>query len=184
MSRPAGQITDTEPLELWEYELIIAKLETHWQLFYALLWETGARASEALNLTRKDFENMGVWITSAKRKDHLRVHQPLSLDLYNRFQAYFQFNHRQKIFYNSATGRVYTESAAWLALKKACAEAGMRPSIHPHSFRHGLGTRARQAGYDIATVQRLLRHKDMRSTERYFKATKTEVEAAFRELNK
>ena len=70
-----------------------------------------------------------------------------------------------------------------MAVKRACVAAGVRKSIHPHSFRHGVGLRARQAGYDIAVVQRMLGQKDMRSAERYFKATKGEIEAAFRKLN-
>ena len=177
MSRPPGQLTDVEPLEAWEYELIMSKLEPHWQLLYALLWETGIRISEALKVNRKDFEKGGVWITRTKRKDHPREHLPLSVSLYSRFEIWFQFNRRQRVF-------PYTASAAWLAVKRACNAAGARKSIHPHSFRHGLGTRARQAGYDIAVVQRLLGHSSMRSTERYFKATRSELDAAFKKLNK
>ena len=176
MSRPPGQITDTEPLELWEYTLIMAKLEPHWQFFYQLLWETGIRVSEGLRVKRHDLENTGVWITRTKRKDHPREHLPLSLGFYTRVRSWLELSPRLVVF-------PYTAKAAWSALKKACVEAGVRRSIHPHSFRHGLGTRARQAGYDIAVVQRLLGHKDMRSTERYFKATKSEVETAFRKLN-
>ena len=176
MTRPKGQITDTEPLELWEYELIISKLEPHWQLFYALLWETGIRVSEALSINKRDFENMGVYVIRSKRKDHPREHLPLTLGLFSRFQSLFQLTKRQVVF-------PFTASAAWLAVKRACSAAGVRGSIHPHSFRHGMGTRARQAGYDIAVVQRILGHKDMRSTERYFKSTKSELEAAIRKLN-
>jgi len=176
MPRPPGQITDTEPLELWEYALIMARLEPHWQNFYQLLWETGIRVSEALRVKRHDLENTGVWVTRTKRKDHPREHLPLSYEFYSRLRSWLELSHRLVIF-------PYTASAAWLALKKACVKAGVRQSIHPHSFRHGLGTRARQAGYDIAVVQRLLGHKDMKSTERYFKATKSEVETAFRKLN-
>ena len=176
MSRPPGIITDVEPLELWEYTLLMAKLPPHWQLFYQLLWETGIRVSEALKLKRHDLENAGVWVTRTKRKDHPREHLPLSPVLYTRILSWLELSARRVIW-------PYTASAAWLALKKACTEAGVRQSIHPHSFRHGLGTRARQAGYDIAVVQRLLGHASIRSTERYFKATRTEVRDAARKLN-
>ena len=176
MSRPPGIIVDVEPLELWEYTLIMAKLPPHWQNFYQLLWETGVRISEALKLKRSDLENTGVWITRAKRKDHPRECLPLSLGLYTRLRSWLGLSGRKVLF-------PYTASAAWFALKKACAEAGVRQSIHPHSFRHGLGTRARQAGYDIAVVQRLLGHASIRSTERYFKATRSEVADAARRLN-
>jgi len=176
MSRPPGIIVDVEPLELWEYTLIMAKLPPHWQNFYQLLWETGIRVSEALKLKRSDLENAGVWVIRTKRKDHLREHLPLSPDLYTRILSWLELSPRRVIF-------PYTASAAWLALRKACIAAGVRQSIHPHSFRHGFGTRARQAGYDIAVVQRLLGHTSIRSTERYFKATRSEVADAARKLN-
>ena len=176
MSRPKGIAVDTEPLELWEYTLLMNVLPPHWQLFYQLLWETGIRVSEALKLKRYNLENTGVWVIRTKRKDHPRQYLPLSLGLYTRIHSWLGLSPRQVVF-------PFTASAAWLALKKACGAAGVRQSIHPHSFRHGLGTRARQAGYDIAVVQRLLGHASIRSTERYFKATKSEVEDASRKLN-
>lgn len=176
MSRPPGIIVDTEPLELWEYTLLMAKLPYHWQIFYELLWQTGIRISEALAIKRDDFQRNGVWVTRSKRKDHPKEHLPLTVEFYNRIQRWLALSHRKAVF-------PYTASATWLALKKAAKEAGVRSSIHPHSFRHGLGTRARQHGYDIAVVQRLLGHKSLQSTERYFKATKNEVEDAFRKLN-
>lgn len=186
MTRPKGILVDTEPLELWEYERIIAKLEPHWQLFYALLWETGIRVSEALKLTRKDFvdnELRLVKVTRAKRKDHPIDSLPLSLGLWSRFRSLFQLTKRQVIF-------PFTASAAWLALKKACAAAGIRQSIHPHSFRHGFGHRAAHANLgggnaleQLAIIQRMMGHQSIESTSRYIKATQKEIEAAFRKLN-
>jgi len=177
MSRPKGIVVDVEPLELWEYTLLMSKLDLHWQLFYQLLWETGIRVTEALKLKRADFENNGIWVTRMKRKDRPREHLSLSLNLYNRIQVWLALTRRNTVF-------PFTSSAAWKAVKLAAQQSGVRTSIHPHSFRHGLGTRARQAGYDIAVVQRLLGHKSMSSTERYFKATRREVDDARRKLNK
>jgi len=186
MSRPPGQITDVEPLEMWEYNLIMPRLEPHWQLFYELLWETGIRVSEALRLTRKDFVDNNlrlVRVMRSKRKDHPIDSLPLSLSLWSRFQVWFQFNQRQRIF-------PYTASAAWLAVKKACVAAGVRQSIHPHSFRHGFGHRAAHANLgggnaleQLAIIQRMMGHKNIESTSRYTKSTQAEIEAAFRKLN-
>lgn len=183
MPRPKGQVTDTEPLELWEYELIVARLEPHWQLFYGLLWETGIRVSEGLKLTRKDFVNTGVWVTRAKRKDHPRDYIPLSLGLYSRIHYQLALSHGQRVF-------PYTASAAWLAIKKACKAAGVRETIHPHSFRHGFGHRAAHANLggsnaleQLGIIQRMMGHVSIESTARYTKPTKTEIEAALRKLN-
>ncbi len=184
MSRPSGQLTDTEPLLQWEWDLIKPHLEYHWQLVFEVLWETGARLGEALALTKKDLENNGVWVTSEKREDHLRMHIPLSTGLYNRLSLYALQHKSAKLF-------PYSPSAAWLALKKACKEAGVRQTIHPHSFRHGFGYRAmkanpgRQQGAleQLKAVQKMLRHTSPRHTERYVDLPQCEINEAFKKLN-
>ena len=176
MGRPTGQTTDLEPLEKQEYLLILSHLAAHWRLFYELLWETGIRVGEALAIERRDLQDGGVWVTREKRKDKLREQLPLSRGLYSRLRILSLSHKEVRVF-------PFTESAAWLALKKACAVAGVRKTIHPHLFRHGMGFRARKAGYDIAVVQRLLGHKDMSSTQRYFKATQAEINEARGKLN-
>jgi len=183
MSRPSGQLTDTEPLLQWEWDLIRPRLEPHWQLLYDVLWETGARLGEVLPIERKDVENNGIWITSEKRADRLRIHIPLSVGLYNRLSLYALSHKRVKLF-------PYSPSGAWLALKKACKEAGVRETIHPHSFRHGFGHRAvrlktegQSALEQLMTVQRMMRHLSIDSTLIYTKSTQGEIEEAFRKLN-
>jgi integrase len=83
----------------------------------------------------------------------------------------------------------YSPTAAAKALTKAATEARLRldstgqSTIHAHLFRHGLGYRARQAGYDIAQVKDLLGHASIRSTEHYFKATAKETREKLQKLN-
>lgn len=178
MSRPSGRATDTEPLELWEYTLIMAKLPKHWQIFYELMWQTGTRVGEVLHLSKRDIENGGVWITSEKRNDKLREFVPLTADFYRTLQD-LAGKHREAHLFP------YTPQAAWLALRKAAKDAGVRAdSIHPHLFRHAMGHRAYKQTHDIVLVSRMLRHKDLSSTQRYVKPTIAEVRDAFRNVNK
>ena len=176
--RPKGQITDTEPLEKNEYMLLLMHLAPHWRLLCELLWELGLRIGEALMLTRKDFDlaNGGLMITSEKREDHLRVFMPVNRALLIRLYSFAQSHKEEQVF-------PFSQSGVWRALKAAAVKAGIRKSIHAHSFRHGMGFRLRQAGNDIAVVQRVLRHKQMSSTEHYFKATQSEVDATLRKVN-
>ncbi len=183
MSRPKGLKTDVEPLELWEYELIIAKLDTHWRLFYDLLWATGIRVGEGLAIKKTDLQDGGVWVTRLKRKDKLRDFIPLPHDLYERLLPNSFRSHSKRLF-------PYTEVAAWLALKQACKRAGVRETIHPHLFRHGFGRRAVQANLggksaleQLTFVQRMMGHASIRNTMVYTKATKADAEQAFRRLN-
>lgn len=177
MSRPTGHPTDVEPLELWEYVSIMPHFPAHWHLFYEILWQIGIRVSEALAIQPKDIDALGVWITRSKRKDHLREHLPLTTDIIERLRARITEHPR------SLTIFPFTPQAAWLALQTAATKAGIRTTIHPHSFRHGMGHRAARAGESANTIQKILGHTSVATTFRYMKTTAGERDDALRRLN-
>jgi integrase/recombinase XerD len=178
MARPSGKPTDTEPLEEEEYRKLIPHLKAHWQMFYELLWQTGIRVNEGLSLTKTDLEDGGIWIVREKRpRNPLRDWLPLTPELYQRIYDYCHRAHRDLIF-------PYTPQAAWAAIRKAGIHAGVRKTLHPHLFRHGLGHRAERAGISIPQIQRMLGHSNIKSTYVYVKPTKSETVEAFKQLNK
>jgi integrase len=182
LSRPIGKQTDTEPITEIEYRLVLTKLADHWRLFCELLWETGIRVGEALDVEKKDLEKHGVWITREKRADRLRELLSLSDSLYSRLYSYARYRRSDKVW-------PYTPQAAWLAIKKAAKDADCRTTIHPHSFRHAFGYRVINADLGAKTpaahlriAQELLGHKDSRSTLVYTQPTKADVEEARRKI--
>jgi len=55
--------------------------------------------------------------------------------------------------------------------------------FHPHGFRAAFATRCLQGGMDLQTVQKLLGHKDLESTQRYLaKAQTKQVKAKLDEI--
>ncbi len=53
------------------------------------------------------------------------------------------------------------------ALKQAVKKAGINKRVSCHTFRHSFATHLLQNGYDIRTVQKLLGHKDVKTTMIY-----------------
>jgi site-specific recombinase XerD len=52
-------------------------------------------------------------------------------------------------------------------IRTAVAKTGIRKPVKTHTFRHSFATRLLQQGYDIRTIQKLLGHEDVTTTEIY-----------------
>lgn len=61
----------------------------------------------------------------------------------------------------------FLEDTLQRALKRAAVQSDIPKSISPHTLRHSFATHLLEAGYDIRTVQDLLGHKDVRTTQIY-----------------
>ena len=75
--------------------------------------------------------------------------------------------HRADLFLN-ARGGALTRAGAFLILRRLADRAGLEPGrVHPHLLRHSFATHLLEGGADLRSVQEMLGHADVGTTERY-----------------
>ncbi|MGH3036287.1 MAG: tyrosine-type recombinase/integrase, partial [Gaiellaceae bacterium] len=138
-----------------------------------LLYGAGLRVSEAVGLERGGVDLDARTVRCIGKGDKERV-VPLgsqAVEALRRYLArgrpYLDRRHRPELFLN-AQGGPLTRGGAFLILRRLAAEAGLDAErIHPHLLRHSFATHLLEGGADLRSVQEMLGHADLGTTELY-----------------
>ena len=138
-----------------------------------LLYGAGLRVSEAVSLERGgvDLERRLVRCTGKGGKERVVPIGRQSAESLRRYLArgrpFLDRRHRAELFLN-AKGGPLTRAGAFLILRRLAARAGLEPErIHPHLLRHSFATHMLEGGADLRSVQEMLGHADLATTELY-----------------
>ncbi|MBN2842052.1 MAG: tyrosine-type recombinase/integrase, partial [Sedimentisphaerales bacterium] len=74
--------------------------------------------------------------------------------------------HSRKLFV-SKNGKELSRIEVWRIVKKAALKAGLPGKVTPHTLRHCFGTHLLQGGADLRSVQEMLGHADLSTTQIY-----------------
>ena len=154
----------------------IAKIFAHTDnlkhlLMLKLCYGMGLRVSEIPNLkiTNIDSKRMLVHIENAKGKRDRYVTLPESVlnDLRNYYKIY-----RPKVYlFEGQFGKQYAIRSVQAVFKNAMEKAKINKSVGIHGLRHSYATHLLECGTDMIFIQKLLGHKDIKTTEIYAKVS-------------
>jgi integrase/recombinase XerD len=138
-----------------------------------LLYGAGLRVSEAVGLARGSVDLEHRVVRALGKGDRERI-VPIGREAAQALRRYLAHGrphldrrHRQELFLN-AQGGALTRAGAFLILRQLAAKAGLEPErVHPHLLRHSFATHLLEGGADLRSVQEMLGHADLATTELY-----------------
>jgi integrase/recombinase XerD len=147
------------------------------QALVELLYGAGLRVSETVGLHKAgvDLDDRLVRVVGKGGKERvvpIGRHAAEALRRYvSRGRPYLDRRHRPELFLN-AKGGPLTRAGAFLILRKLAEKAGLDPQrVHPHILRHSFATHLLEGGADLRSVQEMLGHADLSTTELYTHVT-------------
>jgi integrase/recombinase XerD len=142
-----------------------------------LLYGAGLRVSEAVGLERAsvDLDERLVRCVGKGGKERIVPIGRRAADALRRYLArgrpFLDRRHRPELFLNSRGGPL-TRAGAFLILRTLAEKAGLEPGrVHPHLLRHSFATHLLEGGADLRSVQEMLGHADLATTELYTHVT-------------
>lgn len=142
------------------------------QLTLLLLFSLGCRVSELVALDLVDYNVTDGWLKVLGKGGKERL-VPVSENLANELKAYIKEVRPRLVRDNTSSilindrGRRPSRVDVWRWLAAWSARAGLEQPVGPHQFRHGCATALLQNGADLRTIQVLLGHSSLQTTQIY-----------------
>lgn len=137
-----------------------------------ILYATGIRVSELIHLQLKDVNMKMGYITCAEGGKERMI--PFGTVSKRALEAYLQNGRNAMIaaddcgmLFTNVSGKPMSRQGFWKVLKSYASSAGITTDITPHTLRHSFATHLIQNGADLKSVQEMLGHADISSTQMY-----------------
>ncbi len=173
------RLLETPPTDNWLGARDKAILET--------LYSTGIRVSElvALNMEDVDFLGEVVHIRGKGKKERIA---PISSSALQVIQHYMEYRNKRaqsngnfdpKVLFVNKHGRRLSTRSVRRKMDKYLKIAGLDPAISPHTLRHSFATHMLNKGADLRSVQELLGHQSLSTTQVYTHLTTSKIKEIY-----
>ncbi len=154
------------------------------------LYATGSRASEVVGLKREDLYLDAAFCKCFGKGNKQRI-VPLGRPAINALRDYLE-KLRPRLTRTAADapwvfvsrgGRALSREMLWMLVKKYARRAGLNGKISPHTLRHSFATHLLAGGADLRTVQELLGHASIQTTQQYTHVDRERLRAIHRKFH-
>ncbi len=154
------------------------------------LYATGSRASEVVGLKLADVHLDAGFCKCFGKGSKQRI-VPLGRIAINALRAYLeglrprlvQASPGADCVFVSRGGKQLTREMLWVLVKKYVRRAGLHAKVSPHTLRHSFATHLLAGGADLRTVQELLGHANIRTTQQYTHVDRDRLRAIHRQFH-
>ncbi len=146
------------------------------------LYACGLRVSELITLQLSDlyFDEGFISVTGKGDKQRLvpiSDHTIKYITIYqNEVRSHIdvQTGHTNTLFLNRR-GKQLTRAMVFTIIKQLAVKAGVKKTISPHTFRHSFATHLLQNGADLRSIQQMLGHESITTTEIYMHVDRSQL---------
>jgi len=134
-----------------------------------LLYATGIRASELISLTLNDV-NLNVGFIKCFGKGGKERIVPMGASAISAVKRYIATERpkvESEILFLDRSKKKLTRQGLWFIVKKYVKQSGVRGSASTHTLRHSFATHLLEKGADLRSVQEMLGHSDISTTQIY-----------------
>ena len=149
-----------------------------------LLYATGIRVTELISLNVSDV-SLAVGVIRCRKKDKERV-IPLYPKAVKALAEYMEFIRPQMIatpdeqsLFVNVNGERMTRQGFWKIVKTYQAKAHIEKDITPHTLRHSFAAHLLENGADLRSIQEMLGHSDLSSTQIYAHIVKKQLKDVY-----
>ena len=153
-----------------------------------LLYATGIRVSELISLNLDDFNAAGGFIRCESRGKERII--PLYHTAIKAIQDYVKnirpqliANNREEALFVNMNGERMSRQGFWKIIKYYQEKAGIQKDITPHTLRHSFAVHLLENGADLRSIQEMLGHADISSTQIYTHVVKRQLKDVYQKAH-
>jgi len=144
-----------------------------------ILYGAGLRVSELINMKVQDINFNACFVKVFGKGSRERVvpigshARERSLDWLERGRPQLLKNLTSRYLFVARAGKPMTRQGFWKIIKKYARLAEIPTNVYPHTFRHAFATHLLEGGADLRSVQTMLGHSDISTTQIYTHVSST-----------